>query len=42
LWDRGRKLRFYSSQWYHPALARFIQADTIVPDPGDVQDLNRR
>ncbi len=26
---------------YDPVLGRFIQPDTIVPDPGDPQSLNR-
>jgi hypothetical protein len=38
----GQQTLLYRSRWYDPALGRFIQADTIVPDPGDVQDLNRR
>ena len=31
----------YVARRYDPALARFIQPDTIVPDPGDPQALNR-
>ncbi|MBX7233672.1 MAG: hypothetical protein K1X65_04755 [Caldilineales bacterium] len=31
----------YGARWYDPSLARFIQADTIVPEPGNPQSLNR-
>ena len=31
----------YIARRYDPALARFIQPDTIVPQPGDPQSLNR-
>ncbi|RLC83572.1 MAG: hypothetical protein DRI79_13785, partial [Chloroflexi bacterium] len=34
-------LYYYRARWYDPALGRFISADTIVPDPGNPQDLNR-
>jgi RHS repeat-associated protein len=34
-------LYFYRGRWYDAALGRFIQADTIVPDPADPQALNR-
>jgi RHS repeat-associated protein len=37
--DRG--LYFYGSRWYDSSLGRFIQADTIVPQPGNPQSLNR-
>ncbi|NOX63382.1 MAG: RHS repeat-associated core domain-containing protein, partial [Chloroflexi bacterium] len=37
--DRG--LYFYKSRYYDPTLGRFIQPDTIVPNPGDPQSLNR-
>jgi hypothetical protein len=29
------------ARYYHPALGRFVSADTIVPEPGNPQDLNR-
>ena len=29
------------SRWYDPSLGRWIQPDTIVPDPGNPQSLNR-
>lgn len=32
---------FYNARYYDSYLNRFIQADTIVPDPGNPQDLNR-
>jgi RHS repeat-associated protein len=34
-------LYYYNARWYDPALARFMQADTIVPQPGNPQALNR-
>ncbi len=34
-------LHYYNARWYDPALARFTQADTIVPEPGNPQSLNR-
>ncbi len=34
-------LYYYNARWYDPALARFMQADTIVPEPGNPQSLNR-
>ncbi|MBM4092622.1 MAG: RHS repeat-associated core domain-containing protein, partial [Planctomycetes bacterium] len=37
--DRG--LYFYGARWYDSTIGRFIQADTIVPSPGDPQSLNR-
>ncbi len=35
----GEGLMFYGARWYDPSLARFIQADSIVP--GGVQGLDR-
>ena len=29
----------YRSRWYDPVLGRFVQADTIVPEPGNPQSL---
>ena len=40
-WDPGTGLYFYGARWYDPLIGRFIQADTIVPSPGDPQSLNR-
>ncbi len=34
-------LYYYNARYYDPTLHRFIQADTIVPDPSDPQTLNR-
>ncbi|MCO6452036.1 MAG: RHS repeat-associated core domain-containing protein [Caldilineales bacterium] len=40
-WDSGTGLYFYNARWYDPAIGRFLAADTIVPQPGDPQSLNR-
>ena len=34
-------LYFYNARYYDPLLGRFTQPDTIVPNPGDPQALNR-
>ena len=34
-------LYFYNSRWYDPVVGRFIQPDSIVPEPGNPQSLNR-
>jgi RHS repeat-associated protein len=34
-------LMYYRARFYHPALGRFVSADTIVPEPGQPQDFNR-
>jgi RHS repeat-associated protein len=34
-------LYYYNARWYDPGIGRFIQADTIVPAPGNPQSLNR-
>jgi len=39
--DSGSGLLFYNARYYDPALGRFLQADTIVPEPGNPQALNR-
>ncbi|MDY7078092.1 MAG: RHS repeat-associated core domain-containing protein [Chloroflexota bacterium] len=39
--DRDTGLMYYNARFYDPALGRFISADTIVPEPGNPQDLNR-
>ncbi len=40
-YDAAVGLYDYRARWYAPALGRFIQPDTIVPNPGDPQALNR-
>ncbi len=40
-WDSGTGLYWYQSRWYDPIIGRFVQPDTIVPNPGNPQDLNR-
>ncbi len=39
--DSGLGLMYYGARFYDGALGRFIQPDTIVPEPGDPQALNR-
>ncbi|MDH7486114.1 MAG: RHS repeat-associated core domain-containing protein [Anaerolineae bacterium] len=39
--DEGTGLYYYGARYYDPALGRFVQADTIVPEPGNPQALNR-
>ena len=39
--DAAIGLYFYNARYYDPALGRFIQADTIIPDPANPQSLNR-
>ena len=39
--DVGTGLYFYGARYYDSAIGRFIQADTIVPQPGNPQALNR-
>jgi RHS repeat-associated protein len=34
-------LYFYQSRWYDPVVGRFIQPDSIVPNPGNPQSLSR-
>jgi RHS repeat-associated protein len=34
-------LYYYNARYYAPTLARFISADTIVPDPANPQSFNR-
>ncbi len=34
-------LMFYHARYYAPQIGRFVQADTIVPEPGNPQSLNR-
>ena len=37
----GTGLMYYNARYYHPALGRFVSADTIVPEAGNPQSLNR-
>ncbi len=39
--DEDTGLYYYGARYYDPKLARFTQPDTIVPDPGSSQALNR-
>jgi len=39
--DETTGLMFYQARYYDPLTARFISADTMVPDPGNPQDFNR-
>ncbi|MEZ4616309.1 MAG: RHS repeat-associated core domain-containing protein [Caldilineaceae bacterium] len=32
---------YYGARWYDPALGRFVQPDTIVPDPGEAKAFDR-
>ncbi len=34
-------LMYYHARYYHPALGRFVSADTVVPNPSRPVDLNR-
>jgi RHS repeat-associated protein len=40
-WEDAIGLYFYQARWYDAARRRFIQPDSIVPEPGNPQDLNR-
>ena len=37
----GTGLLFYGARYYDPLIGRFTQADTLVPQPGNPQSLNR-
>ncbi len=39
--EAGLGLYDYNARYYDPALGRFLQADTIVPDAANPQSLNR-
>jgi RHS repeat-associated protein len=39
--DFGLGLYFYNARFYDPSLGRFISADTIIPNPGNVLDWDR-
>ncbi len=34
-------LMYYNARWYDPALGRFAQADTLIPQPGNPQSWDR-
>ena len=40
-WESSLGFYDYVARQYDPALGRFLQADTIVPDPANPQSLNR-
>ena len=40
-WEGGVGLYDYRARWYEPTLGRFVQPDTLVPEPANPQDLNR-
>ena len=39
--DDSTGLYYYGARYYDAALGRFVQADTVVPEPGNPQSLNR-
>ena len=39
--DGNTGLYYYNARYYEPGLARFVQADTIVPEPANPQSFNR-
>jgi RHS repeat-associated protein len=39
--EAGLGLYYYGARWYDPALGHFLQADTLVPEPGNVLDYHR-
>jgi RHS repeat-associated protein len=39
--EAGLGLMHYGARFYSPRLGRFVSADTVVPNPGNPQDLNR-
>jgi len=39
--DSSSGLYYYNARYYDPHLGRFVSADTLVPEAGNPQDLNR-
>lgn len=39
--ETGIGLYYYGARWYDPLVGRFLQPDTLVPDPANPQALNR-
>jgi RHS repeat-associated protein len=39
--DRGTGLMYYGARYYDSALGMFVSPDSLIPDPGNPQDLNR-
>jgi RHS repeat-associated protein len=39
--DAASGLYYYRARWYDASIGKFIQADTLVPAPGNPQSLNR-
>jgi len=39
--DAGTGLYLMGARWYDPRIGRWISADTVVPEPGEPQALNR-
>ena len=40
-WQNDLGMYWYNSRWYDQLTGRFLQPDTIVPQPGNPQSLNR-
>jgi len=40
-WEEAIGLYDYDARWYDPELGRFIQPDSVVPEPGNSQALIR-
>ncbi len=40
-WQNDLGMYWYNSRWYDQLTGRFLQPDTIVPEPGDPMSLNR-